>query len=220
MTDIVTTPNGATTTPLESATPMPANPPLDAASRPLAEYVPGGTAAHPPVVRLDLGVDLVVLSRADNGLVLACRGDGLVTYSGELHAAPITDQEQRIALLTHTLTVLNGDRVEATTALRDAQRRHIKTMDDIRGYIIGRHQTSDISREVLDAALTRFGLDPYCPQFRVAYTITGVYTVSADDASIARADAESQLAPNLDGIEDIASNSADYTVRVGEVDLA
>jgi len=219
MTDIVTTPNGLTTIPSESATPMTANPPGESASRRLLEYVPGGTAAHQPVVRLDLGVDLVVLSREDNGMVLACRGDALVTYSGELFAAPITDQEQRIALLTRALTVLNGDRVEATTALRDAQQRHREVMADVRAYIIGRHERNDISRDVLDAALVRFGLDPYCPQFKVAYTITGFYTVAADDASTARADAESQLAPNLDGIEDIASDSADYTVSVGDVDL-
>jgi len=92
-------------------------------------------------------------------------------------------------------------------------------MADVRAYIIGRHERNDISRDVLDAALVRFGLDPYCPQFKVAYTITGFYTVAADDASTARADAESQLAPNLDGIEDIASDSADYTVSVGDVDL-
>jgi hypothetical protein len=37
-------------------------------------------------------------------------------------------------------------------------------MADVRAYVIGRFERADISRDVLDAALARFGLAPYCPQ--------------------------------------------------------
>ena len=47
--------------------------------------------------------------------------------------------------------------------------------------MIEQYRDSEYSRDVLDAFLSRFDLDPYQPRVKVTYTITGSFEVDSDD---------------------------------------
>jgi hypothetical protein len=217
--DIVATPNGTTSTvDGSSVTTVSLLGMEEAVTRPLADHAPGRPAADNPVVRLGIGTEVVVLAPDDHGLVAVLHDGTIHTYPGTMPTAPIVDPQRRLRLLSQAVTAANAARLDAAAALQQARDRYDQTMADIRGYVIDKYRNQVINRDVLDNALDRFGFDPYESRFRVTFTITGSYTTTADHAATARHAAETRLAPNLDGIDRITDDSADYAVRVDEVE--
>ena len=188
----------------------------------LVEFAPGRPRQDTPTVILGVaGLDVVVLGRDPNGWIQVYRADTgeTDTYTEFTAAVPISDPARRTALLHKALVDLDAGRRATAEEIRAARAEHAAALARIRAYAIERHRAGDIDRDELDHALREFNLDAYAPQARVRFTITGSYSVASDDTDAPARDARYHLALNLDSLDDVVGDSADYTVHVDGVDL-
>ena len=84
--------------------------------------------------------------------------------------------------------------------------------------MIEQYRDSEYSRDVLDAFLSRFDLDPYQPRVKVTYTITGSFEVDSDDAGEVEDNVEEYLRVDLDNVYDVVVDSDDFSVSVRRVE--
>src|SRR5439155_16967254 len=91
------------------------------------------------------------------------------------------------------------------------------TLAEIRDYVIDRYRDDELARDVLEAFLSRFDLDPYQPRVKVTYTITGSFEVDSDNTHNVENDVENNLRPDLDDIDDVVDYSDEYSVSVRSV---
>ena len=175
----------------------------------------------------DSGVDAVILGRAGTDLVEALRDGRIVRYPDTTLAVPVTDPARQVELLRAALAA----DVAARQTLADTVQQRITELDqlraanaqrltDIREFVIEQYRQTDISRDVLDAFLARFDLDPYQPRVKVSYTITGSFQVDSDDTDAVETNVEDYLRPDLDEVDDTVEDSDEYSVTVRRVEPA
>jgi hypothetical protein len=169
----------------------------------------------------------VILGRAGTDLVEALRDGRIVRYPDTTLAVPVTDPARQVELLRaalaadvaarHSLADTVQQRVTELDQLRAA---NAQRLTDIREFVIEQYRQTDISRDVLDAFLARFDLDPYQPRVKVSYTITGSFQVDSDDTDAVETNVEDYLRPDLDEVDDTVEDSDEYSVTVRSVEPA
>ncbi len=171
------------------------------------------------------GVDAVLLRRVDSASVELLRDGRIVREPDTMLAAPVTDPTRQAELLRAALAVEAATRqVLAETAeqrrteLDQLRASNAGTLAEIRDYVIADYRADEYSRDVLDAFLARFGLDPYQPRVKVIYTVTGSFEVDSDDAGEVEDNVEEYLRVDLDDVEDVVVDSDDFSVSVSRVE--
>jgi len=84
--------------------------------------------------------------------------------------------------------------------------------------VIEQYRDSEYSRDVLDAFLSRFDLDPYQPRVKVTYTITGSFEVDSDDADEVEDNVEQNLRVDSDDVDGAVEYSDNFDVTVRSVE--
>jgi hypothetical protein len=107
--------------------------------RRLAEFASDGPAAATPAVTLSGGPDVVVLRRAETGMVEVCQGHQILTLVDDAEATPITEPAHRDDLIRRALRTVAAQRYAATQQVlqargeRDRQQdAHAAVLRDIR----------------------------------------------------------------------------------------
>ncbi len=190
--------------------------------RRLADFVPDGPAATTPAVTLTpSGPDVVVVRRAETGMVEVCQGIQILTLVEDTEATPIIDPARRDELVHRALRTLAVARHAATQQVvqargeRDRQQdAHAAVLRDIRRYAIDRHLDNEICREGLDAFLERFGLDPYQPRLRVRFRISGSVEVDTENRQEAEYQVQTYLGVDTSNVDNVVEDSDDIQVSV------
>ena len=178
------------------------------------------------------GVDAVILGRADTGTVELVREGRIAREADTTLAVPVTDPARQAELLRAALAADIATRraLDATRQALDAtaeQRRtelaelragQARTLAAIRDYVIDQYRDDELGRDVLDAFLERFNLDPYQPRVKVTYTISGSFEVDGDNPDDVENNVEEYLRPDIDDIDDLVEGSDEYRVSVGTVE--
>src|SRR5207247_10128640 len=117
------------------------------------------------------------------------RDGRIVREPDTMLAAPVTDPTRQAELLRAALAAEVATRwalaetaEQRRTELDQLRTSRNRNLTAIRGYVIVDYRAAEYSRDVLDAFLARFDLDPYQPRVKVTYTITGSFEVDSDDA--------------------------------------
>jgi hypothetical protein len=194
-------------------------------TRPLADFLPGGPAAHQLAVTLPSGDQVVVLRQANNGQVEVWSFGHVTRREADTVVYAVADSARRDGLLTQVVHGLAEqrrvaiDRAAEVAAERDAERdAHERVLSDIRAYAVDKHQDGTICRGGLNDFLTAFGLPEYEPRVRVYFTLTGSYDVDGEDADAARRDARGYLRPDLSALDNVVEDSDTFTVHVESVE--
>ena len=171
------------------------------------------------------GVDTVLLRRIDTASVELLRDGRIVREPDTMLAAPVTDPTRQAELLRAALAAEAATRQalaetaeQRRTELDQLRASNAGTLAEIRDYVIADYRADEYSREVLDAFLARFDLDPYQPRVKVTYTITGSFEVDSDDAGEVEDNVEEYLRVDLDDVEDVVVDSDDFSVSVSRVE--
>jgi hypothetical protein len=137
-------------------------------------------------------------------------------------ATPVIDPDRRERVLRLALSRLATryrETLDAVEAQRRTNRANANVLSQIRGYVIEWHRDDEeISRDSLDAFLSRFDLPPYRPTVRIEYTITGSYVINDSTTDEARDDAKGYLRPDLSQLDRVDDDSDTYTVSIDGVD--
>ena len=125
------------------------------------------------------GAEAVLLGRADTASVEVLRDGRIVREADTMLAVPVTDPTRQAELLRAALVADVATRQALTetaeqrrTELDQLRASNAGTLAEIRDYVIADYRADEYSRDVLDAFLARFDLDPYQPRVKVTYTIT------------------------------------------------
>jgi len=171
------------------------------------------------------GVDAVLLGPAGPASVDVARDARIVREADTMLAVPVTDPTRQVELLRAALSadVAARQTLAATAAQRLTELGELRTsqarrLAEIRDYAIEQYRESEISRDVLDAFLSRFNLDPYQPRVKVTYTITGSFEVDSDDPNEVENDVDQNLRVDLDDVDDVVDYSDDFQVSVRSVE--
>ena len=173
------------------------------------------------------GVDAVLLGRVGTATVEVLREGSIVREADTMLAVPVTDPTRQVELLRAALVADVAARQGlAETAqqrgfeLNQLRASQASTLAQIRDYVIEQYRDSEFSRDVLDAFLSRFDLDPYRPRVKVTYTITGSFEVEGDDPDDVESDVENNLRVDLDDLDDVVEYSGEFSVSVRSVEPA
>jgi hypothetical protein len=171
------------------------------------------------------GADAVLLGRADTASVEVLRDGRIVREADTMLAVPVTDPTRQAELLRAALAAdvsarqaLAETAQQRSTELAELRVSKTGTLAEIRDYVIADYRADEFSRDVLDAFLARFDLDPYQPRVKVTYTITGSFEVDSDNADDVENDVDNYLRPDLDDVTDVVVDSDDYSVSVDSVE--
>jgi hypothetical protein len=177
------------------------------------------------VTLTNTGVDAVLLGPAGPASVDVARDGRIVREADTMLAVPVTDPTRQVELLRAALSadVAARQTLAATAAQRLTELGELRTsqarrLAEIRDYAIEQYRESEISRDVLDAFLSRFDLDPYQPRVKVTYTITGSFEVDSDDPNEVENDVDQNLRVDLDDVDDVVDYSDDFQVSVRSVE--
>jgi len=177
------------------------------------------------VTLTNTGVDAVLLGPAGPASVDVARDARIVREADTMLAVPVTDPTRQVELLRAALSadVAARQTLAATAAQRLTELGELRTsqarrLAEIRDYAIEQYRESEISRDVLDAFLSRFNLDPYQPRVKVTYTITGSFEVDSDDPNEVENDVDQNLRVDLDDVDDVVDYSDDFQVSVRSVE--
>ncbi len=167
------------------------------------------------------GAEAVLLGRADTASVEVLRDGRIVREADTMLAVPVTDPTRQAELLRAALAAdvttrqaLTETAEQRRTELDQLRTGQARTLAGIRDYAIDQYRDDQISRDVLDAFLARFDLDPYRPRVKVAYTITGSFEVDSDNADEVENNVEQYLRVDLDDVDDIVEYSDEFSVSV------
>ena len=167
------------------------------------------------------GAEAVLLGRADTASVEVLRDGRIVREADTMLAVPVTDPTRQAEMLRAALAADAATRQALTetaeqrrTELAELRASQARTLAGIRDYVIADYRADEFSRDVLDAFLARFDLDPYQPRVKVAYTITGSFEVDSDNADEVENNVEEYLGVDLDDVDDIVEYSDEFSVSV------
>jgi hypothetical protein len=171
------------------------------------------------------GVDAVLLRRVDTASVELLRDGRIVREPDTMLAAPVTDPTRQAELLRAALAAevvtrraLAETAEQRRTELDQLRVSNAGTLAEIRDYVIADYRADEYSRDVLDAFLARFDLDPYQPRVKVTYTVTGSFEVDSDSAGEVEDNVEEYLGVDLDNVYDVVVDSDDFSVSVSSVE--
>jgi hypothetical protein len=171
------------------------------------------------------GADAVLLGRADTASVEVLRDGRIVREADTVLAVPVTDPTRQAELLRAALAAdvaarqaLAETAQQRSTDLAELRVSSTGTLAGIRDYVIADYRADEFSRDVLDAFLARFDLDPYQPRVKVTYTITGSFEVDSDNAGEVEDNVEEYLGVDLDDVEDVVVDSDEFSVSVRSVE--
>ena len=171
------------------------------------------------------GVDAVLLRRVDSASVELLRDGRIVREPDTMLAVPVTDPTRQAELLCAALAAdvtarqaLAATAEQRRTELAELRASNAGTLAEIRDYVIADYRADEYSRDVLDAFLARFDLDPYQPRVKVTYTITGSFEVDSDNAGEVEDNVEEYLGVDLDNVYDVVVDSDDFSVSVSRVE--
>ena len=192
---------------------------------PLRAFLTGEPGLPVAVTLSSSGLDAVLLGRVGTATVELLREGRIVREADTMLAAPVTDPARQVELLRAALVAdvaarqaLAETAQQRGTELNQLRASQSGTLDRIRDYVIEQYRDSEFSRDVLDAFLGRFDLDPYRPRVKVTYTITGSFEVDSDDAGEVEDNVEEYLRVDLDDVEDVVVDSDDFSVSVRRVE--
>ena len=171
------------------------------------------------------GVDAVLLRRVDSASVELLRDGRIVREPDTMLAAPVTDPTRQAELLRAALAAEAATRQalaetaeQRRTELDQLRASNAGTLAEIRDYVIADYRADEYSRDVLDAFLARFDLDPYQPRVKVTYTITGSFEVDSDDADEVEDNVEQNLRVDSDDVDGAVEYSDNFDVTVRSVE--
>jgi hypothetical protein len=171
------------------------------------------------------GAEAVLLGRADTVSVEVLRDGRIVREADTMLAAPVTDPTRQAELLRAALAAdvaarqtLAETAEQRRTELDQLRASQARTLAEIRDYVIADYRADEFSRDVLDAFLARFDLDPYQPRVKVTYTITGSFAVDSDDADEVEDNVDQNLRVDIDDVDGVVEYSDDYSVSVRSVE--
>jgi hypothetical protein len=175
---------------------------------------------RPLVVRLGTPtVDAVVLRRRGDALVevmLAPSGK-TTTLPADQTAQTVSDPGLRAEPLGQALAEILGHIHRLNTQLGIQREGHAARLGAIRDYAIARYADGQICKKGLNTFLQAFDLEPYEPELRVRFTITGSYLVRGCQPDEARYDARNHLDVYLADLDDAVEDSADLDIHVDDV---
>jgi hypothetical protein len=171
------------------------------------------------------GAEAVLLGRVDTASVEVLRDGRIVREADTMLAVPVTDPTRQAELLRAALAAdvavrraLAETAEQRRTELDQLRTGQTRTLAAIRDYAIADYRADEFSRDVLDAFLARFDLDPYQPRVKVAYTITGSFEVDSDNADEVENNVEEYLRVDLDDVDDTVEYSDEFNVSVRGVE--
>ncbi len=171
------------------------------------------------------GVDSVLLGRVGTATVEVLREGSIVREADTTLAVPVTDPTRQVELLRAALVadVAARQGLAETAQQRGSELNQLRasqanTLAQIRDYVIEQYREDGFSRDVLDAFLSRFDLDPYRPRVKVTYTITGSFEVEGDNPDDVENDVENNLRVDLDDVDDVVEYSDDFDLSVRGVE--
>jgi len=192
---------------------------------PLRAFLTGEPVLPVAVTLSTSGVDAVLLGRVGTATVELLREGRIVREADTMLAAPVTDPARQVELLRAALVAdVTARKALADTAqqrgseLNQLRASQAGTLDAIRDYVIEQYRDSEFSRDVLDAFLGRFDLDPYRPRVKVSYTITGSFEVDSDDADEVEDNVEQNLRVDSDDVDGAVEYSDNFDVTVSSVE--
>jgi hypothetical protein len=192
---------------------------------PLRAFLTGDPGLPLAVTLSTSGVDAVLLGRVGTATVEVLREGSIVREADTMLAVPVTDPTRQVELLRAALAAdvttrqgLAETAQQRGTELNQLRTSQASTLDAIRDYLIDRYRDDELTRDVLDAFLSRFDLDPYQPRIKVTYTITGSFEVDSDNTYNVENDVDNNLRPELDDIDDVVEYSDEYSVSVRSVE--
>ncbi|MEU7525964.1 hypothetical protein AB0A74_09540 [Saccharothrix sp. NPDC042600] len=169
--------------------------------------------AVPAVVHLD-GVDIVVLTATGRTDVSVWAAGAVCHLPAGTPVVPVTDPARQGTVLRLALASLNRLRQQAEEALWTQRNHHMSTLDEVRSYAIEAHVAGDICRDGLNAFLCAFNMTEYRPRVRVAYTLGGTFTVTAQRDDHVIANAVDVLRPDFAEVDDVESATAEHEIML------
>ena len=192
---------------------------------PLRAFLTGEPSLPVAVTLAVSGVDAVLLGRVGNATVEVLREGRIVREADTMLAVPVTDPARQVELLRAALVAdVAARRGLAETAqlrgfeLNQLSASQASTLAEIRDYVIDRYRDDELTRDVLEAFLSRFDLDPYQPRVKVTYTITGSFEVDTDDPEDVESNVEQNLRVDSDDVDGVVEYSDDFSVDVRRVE--
>jgi len=192
---------------------------------PLRAFLTGQPVLPVAVTLSASGVDAVLLGRVGSATVEVLREGRIVREADTMLAAPVTDPARQVELLRGALLadVAARQALAETVQQRGTELNQLRasqagTLDRIRDYVIEQYREDEFSRDVLDAFLSRFDLDPYRPRVKVTYTITGSFEVEGDDPDDVENNVEQNLRVDSDDVDGAVEYSDNFDVTVSSVE--